>query len=195
MLFRSGDDGKIAFQADHAFPVPTTQWAGPVATECAARIPADAVPGTRYEMRVGMYVKGGARAVMAGACDTEQRARLGTVTVTETGFDWAPVEEAADSWVARTNPERRIVPFGDLRTNGTLTVEKADGHWTVTPFPGAAPCTLLFPAKTDTPPPTAAALDADGKTLTEAPLRREGEHWALDCAPGFEKYRVERAGE
>jgi len=189
-----GDDGEIAFQADHAFPVPATQWTGPMATECAARIPADAAPGTRYEMRGGMYVKGGARAVMAGACDAEQRARLGTVTVTETGFDWAPVEETADPWVARTNPERRIVPFGDLRTNGTLTVEKTEGRWTVTPFPGTAPCTLLFKAQGETPPPTAAALDADGKTITEAPLRREGDAWALDCAPGVEKYQIRPVG-
>ena len=36
--------------------------------------------------------------------------------------------------------------------------------------------------------------DADGKTVTEAPLRREGEHWALDCAPGMEKYRVRPSG-
>ncbi len=183
--------GKIVFQADHAFPVPATQWTGPTATQFAAKIPENAAPGTRYELRVGVWDPGAGRGVMAETCDNERRARLGTVTVTGTGFDWTPVEEKPDPYLARVNPERRMIDFGSVRTNGAVLFS----YNTITPLADSKAFTVIFKASppSEGEPDTLIARDAEDNELSVVPLRREGDWLTLECTPGVHHYsRPER---
>ncbi len=180
------DSGKIAFQADHAFPVPATQWTGPVTTQFSAKIPETAAPGTRYELRVGVWDPGAARGVMAGTCDNERRARLGTITVTEVGSNWTPNEEKPDPYLARMNPGRRMVDFGKVRTNGAVLLEQGritplshDGPFTlmrkVAPYQDERPCTLI-------------AEDVQDNQLRTVQFRQEGDWLVLEITPDVHHY-------
>jgi hypothetical protein len=184
------DKGKIAFQADHAFDTPTTHWTGPATTQFAATIPENAAPGMRYELRVGVWDPGAGRGIMAGTCDNERRARLGTVVVKAEGFDWEPVEEKPDPYLGRTNTERRMIDFGDVKTNGALTMVAAKGKWTVVPLPGGGPFTVIF--KADFPaeqrPVTFSAQNAEGKEVDAVQLRQDGDWWLLECTPEVCRY-------
>ena len=184
------DAGKIAFQADHAFSTPATQWTGPVTTQFSAKIPDGAVLGTKYELCVGAWDAGSGRAVMAGTCDSERRARLGTVVVEADGFDWEPVEAKPDPYLARMNPERRIIDFGVVRTNGALSVS----GYHITPLPGVGPFTVMYKAASppDEKPATVVAQDAEGKALKTVPLRRDGDWWVLECTPDVHHYYLSR---
>ena len=129
---------------------------------------------------------------MAGTCDSERRTRLGTVTVTETGVDWQPVEEKPDPYLARMNSERRMVDVEGIRTNGALSIEVSLKHdkYLFTPLPGQGPFTVMF--KTNYPskrlPNAVFAKNTDGKEIGTVPLRQDGDWWVLECSPDVHHY-------
>jgi hypothetical protein len=184
------DAGKIAFQADHAFPVPTTQWTAPVATQFAVKIPESAAPGTRYELRVGVWDTGAGRGTMTGPCDSERRTRLGTVVVKADGFDWEPVDEKPDPYLARINLERKMIDFGRVKTDGALSMSGLYGWYSITPLPCGGPFTAMFKATfpPERLPATVIAEDAEGKSIRTIPLRQDGDWWVLECTPDVHSY-------
>jgi len=184
------DTGKIAFQADHAFPVPTTQWTAPVTTQFAVKIPENAAPGTRYELRVGVWDPAGGRGAMAGTCDSERRARLGTVVAKADGFDWEPVEERPDPYLARINSERKMIDFGSVKTNGALSMSALYDRYSITPLPCGGLFTVMFKATfpPEKLPATVVAEDAEGRELRTIPLRQDGDWWVLECTPDMHSY-------
>ncbi len=180
------ESGKIAFQADHAFATPASQWTGPVTTQFAAKIPETAAVGTKYELRVGVWEPGGARGGMAGTTDGERRTRLGTVTVTETGFDWIPIEQKTDPYLTRLNMEGKMVDFGRVKTNGAVLLELGR----ITPLTHDKPFTLMrkIAPYQDEHPCTLIAEDAEGNQLHMVEFRQKGDWLMLEITPDVHHY-------
>lgn len=113
-------EGNIAFQADHGFAVPTTQWSGPVESRGVAHIPAETPAGARFAVYAGLWEPGHGRRKLAVSGDDPLRALLGTVTVTGDGFDWEAATEQPNPLLARMNPEGKMMDMLGMRTNGAV---------------------------------------------------------------------------
>lgn len=136
-------DGNIAFQADHGFAVPTTQWSGPVESRGVAHIPADAPAGAKYEVYAGLWEPGHGRRKLDVVSDDQYRALLGTVTVTEEGIDWEAATEQPDPLLARMNPEGKMMDMLGMRTNGAaLAFTLGNGKRGVAALPQGGPFQL-----------------------------------------------------
>ena len=186
--------GKIAFQAHQAFATPPTQWTGPAATTGAGRIPEGTPPGTRFEIRAGLFLPGGARCPMAGPCDGERRVRLGALVTGADGVAWEPPAAEPDPLLARMNPERRVVDFGPVRTNGAVTVNHVlgeDSPLRVEPAAEGGPLfTLhlspsLFGGKV-----AAAQATSGGGGEGAVSLSEEGGWLVMACDPAVDSYAV-----
>jgi hypothetical protein len=82
----------IRFQGDHRPPVPTTEWQGEVKTTAQMKIPAGTPPGTRFEIRAGLYdPRTGRRYPLAGPEDGNFGQRLGAFVMPADGEQTATV--------------------------------------------------------------------------------------------------------
>ena len=145
----SAQDGSenIRFQQDHALTKPTSRWAdGETVTDgpWEISVPADAPPGD-YVWTVGLYAPGGGRLTLQGQADAHSRIVLGTLHVASDALSFTPVPPAART-NAPVNSQNRVLDFGAIRTNGSVSVRREGRDWALRPFPRDRSFTVLMSA-------------------------------------------------
>jgi hypothetical protein len=135
----------IAFQQDHQPAAPTSQWkVGSTVVDGPYEITVpSSAPGDSFKFSTGLFAAGGARVPLLGRRDGNDRAVLGTITVSAngqvafrrdtTGDEQMKHEDAL--YIERMNPERQAVDFGSVITNGAVRVSREGGAVEVIPLP------------------------------------------------------------
>jgi len=191
--------GEILFQGDHDAPVPTTQWQGVVSSTARLVLPKDATAGTAFELRVGLYVSGGARVPIEGTDDGQTRIRLGTLMLVGDGariddVTWNPRPTEPDPLAERFNVTRKAIRFGGIITDGACRVAVADDAVVVTPLPESPSFAvrLNYDAMgwTGAVAGRAEALAEDGSVVETIAVRGRGREIGLPCAADVFAYRL-----
>ncbi|NIA12447.1 MAG: hypothetical protein GWP08_00095 [Nitrospiraceae bacterium] len=189
------DKGDILFQADHAPPIPTTQWDGVVRSVGKGKIPEDFKPGDTVGLRAGLWHPDAGVAPLTGSLDDRSRLRLGTVTIDGEGdriegLTWTPPPAYVDPLLARSNPEGTPINFGNVRTDGACRIATEGDTLLITPLPDSPTfdIRLTGPYASFT---HAVALDEDGNELGTASLAKDGQDLVLRCERKAFVYRLE----
>jgi hypothetical protein len=191
-------DGEIAFQlAQDPSPLRASRQ-GAIAAVARGRVPDGVAPGTTFELRAGLYHPGGGpRLRLDGPDDGDRRVRLGRIRVREDGLEWAPQPAVVDPASARQNPTGRVVDFGPIATAGGVRVVREGANLVVTPLPSGrverALDVRLRPDALGWSPAGAVTVEAiaeDGRVLSRAAARREGDSLVVPGAPGAFQYRL-----
>lgn len=140
---RAPGPDQIVFQNDHALPKPVAQWkAGETIADGPheVAVPADAPDGD-YDLVIGLFDDTG-RAVLPFRPDGRGRYAIGTLTVKGDAvtfvprkLDAPPAGQGLGPYNGHTNPDRAMVDFGPVATNGCVAIERIYGAWRVTIFP------------------------------------------------------------
>ena len=189
------EKGGLIFQGYGELPKPTTQWQGDIVIPCVASLPSSCGPGQEFEMRVGLYMPDGPRALLDGDADGERRVRLGKIRAeSENRVVWTSFTEKPSPIKMRFNMEEKMVDFGGIVTNGTMQITRDDNGLRVTILPGNRAFTL----KLDTHQipfnvsgiVTAALLSEEGAVLRSVPIQREERFLVLEIEPSAFAYRL-----
>jgi len=196
----------IAFQQDHHLPVPTSRWkVGSTVVDGPYEItvPSNA-PGDSFKLTIGLFAAGGARLPLLGPRDGNDRAVLGTITVSANGQVALRRDTTGDEqmkhedslYIERMNPERQAVDFGSVITNGAVRVSRKGGAVEVIPLPrDAAFDVALRLSRWELPAGNTArarALAADGRDLGQVRCAvKDGELTLRVGRPGAAKYVIE----
>ena len=177
---KTGD--KILFQNDHALARPTSSWKrGAIETDGphTVALPAD-LPDGDYGVRIGLLEPDGARVNLQGTSDGTSRIRLGTLSVHGPQIGFTPEAKALDTkddiYQQRLNAEGKVVDFGDVRTNGSVLIERDGDEWVLRTLPRDKDFTLQLSAQRFGRPKTVRCIG--GATTTIAP-QVAGDWWTL----------------
>ena len=137
------EQGEILFQASQD-PEPLNKARqGTIVADARGHVPVATKPGDEFDLLVGLYdPAGGGRLTLSGPLTDDQRVRLGKLRVEGdgekvTGLAWKPHEEtAADPYLARLNPERTPVDFGEVTTAGGVRLRPLAESLVITILPG-----------------------------------------------------------
>jgi acyl dehydratase len=166
-------------------------------------VPSNA-PGDSFKLTIGLFAAGGARLPLLGPRDGNDRAILGTITVSAngqvalrrdtTGDEQMKHEDAL--YIERMNPERQAVNFGSVITNGAVRVSRKGGAVEVIPLPrDAAFDVALRLSRWELPAGNTArarALAADGRDLGQVRCAvKDGKLTLRVGQPGAAKYVIE----
>lgn len=135
--------GKIQFQDDHPLSGASSSWNagaklldGPHETHLT-----DALPDGDYDVRIGLYRPDVGRLILQGPNDGENRIEAGTLSVRKSGhtITFAPALPAAegddDIYMHRLNASGQVLDFGDVRTDGSILVQREGDEWVLRPMP------------------------------------------------------------
>lgn len=191
-LPREAGDEKIRFQQDHAPAVPTRQWkAGSAILDgpYAIRIPENIADGD-YEWTTGLFPEGGgSRLALEGVDDGHGRIVLGVLHVRQNGtrIEFNPERGRGSArlqaYRGHLNEDRRLVDFGDVRTNGTVWMRREGNLWTMRSMPGSAPCVVDLEAGRFGRPRRVERMGSSGPSAV--PPTRAGGFWRITLDPGF----------
>ena len=187
--------GKILFQADHKFATPTTQWHGVIQSAPVCEIPKTLQSGDTVELRVGLWRPDLGQRPIQGFSDDQGRVRLGTLKIDGDSVAWTPLVAPPDPLLARMNPEKKMIDFGIVKTDGAVRITRDGSTHLLTPLPGCPAFTVRLDKKCawlkdNALPRQAECLSEDGKALHAVPLKEEGDVFVLSCEPGVFAYRL-----
>ncbi len=191
--FVDAKDGSIRFQNDHNLPRSATEWKkgalvkdGPY----TIKLPDD-LPDGDYDVRVGLLGRTGDRLSLQGASDGSSRIRLGTVKVSNRGQDiaFAPETIAPDKgneiYQHRLNASGKVIDFGDVRTNGSVLVQREGDEWVLRALPRDKEFSLQVLAARFGRPGNVRCVDGAAPTMTP---QANGNWWSLKLN-GAREYR------
>lgn len=174
------EEESIRFQGDHRPPVPTTEWHGEVITTAQMKVPAGTPPGSRFEIRAGLYdPRTGRRYPLTGLDDGNFGQRLGTFVVPAEGEQtasvmWSSPEDGANP---RVNLAAAPIDFGGVVTAGGCRIEKDGKGLRVIALPSSAAFDVRIDWAAlpwDLPPPTRIEyLDSAGVVRRTSPALPE----------------------
>jgi hypothetical protein len=135
--------GKIQFQDDHPLSGASSSWnAGAKLLDGPHEIHlTDALPDGDYDVRIGLYRPDVGRLILQGPNDGENRIEAGTLSVRKSGqtITFAPALPAAegddDIYMHRLNASGQVLDFGDVRTDGSILVQREGDEWVLRPMP------------------------------------------------------------
>jgi hypothetical protein len=172
----------IAFQNDHALPRATSTWKTGETLHDGPhdiRLPAD-LPDGDYSLRVGLYLPTLGRLALQGNDDGENRIRLGTIRVLQSGqqitFESETVSNTDDIYQRDLNPAANVLDFGDVRTSGSILVRREGGEWVLRALPRAGDFMVELGGERFGQP--ASVRCVGGSAPTELP-ETEGDWWRL----------------
>lgn len=188
------DEG-IAFQSDHALPVPTTSWkVGDTVVDGPRRLAVKDDPAvTRYGVWVGLYDREGRTPLVRGLSSVQ----VGTVVVEREGavaksvrFEPASPQQMPGSdpapYLEGANLTHRVIDFGEVATNGALVLRRQAEGLEIIPVPLGTVMTVGLPGDIA----SVRALDVAGKGLATPELtRRDGKTW-FETSTGAGRYLV-----
>jgi hypothetical protein len=193
-------DGKIRFQADHTFAVPTTQWQGMVRSSAVTLIPSDLKPGDSVELRVGLWRSDLGRRPLQGPNDGEMRVRLGAVKLEGkedqlTDMKWIPLEPTPDPVLARMNHEKKLIVFGPVKTDSACRITFEESTLRLTPLPNGPAFTVYLDKEFvrfghTTGPTQVECVAQDGSVMRVESLKEENDAFVLKCEPSVFAYRL-----
>ena len=135
-----GAGGDIVFQQDHDLARPTSSWkAGETATDGPwnITIPPALAPGD-YAWTIGLFASTGQRIRLQGLIDAQDRIVLGVLHLSADGtVSFTPTIPAERP--LPVNREARVIDFGTIRTNGSVSVERDGADWVLRAFPANRP--------------------------------------------------------
>ena len=170
----------VAFQADHSFALPTSQWApGQVVNDT---FQFSMPPGMRdgsYSVRIGLY-SSVERSLLLGTSDGGRRYILGILTVQNSErrltFSVQPMSFPAPQ--NRLNSAGAVVDFGNIQTDGMVSLVHDGDQWVLRVYPQYRQVVVRL-NKSSFPEPTAVSCDARG-TITRQPLQ-VGQYWQISA--------------
>jgi hypothetical protein len=124
--------GVIRFQGDHTPPQPANTWQGSILTRVTVEAPAQFSLGSQFMLGVGLYSPGaGQRFLPEGPDDGAGRIRLGSITLGERAVTFEAFVPPPDPWLARVNPEKKLIDFpGGVTTNAAMRLSPVgDSLW------------------------------------------------------------------
>ncbi len=132
----------IAFQQDHELPRPNTWQPGQTVTDGPYEVTVpDNVPDGSYRIMIGLYNEGG-RAVLPYKADARGRCEIGTLTLhggrvtgTPRHLDPRVPRAKRGPYHGHTNPEKAVLDFGEVATNGCIAAYRRNGGWWITVWP------------------------------------------------------------
>jgi len=194
---------EIAFQATFDAQRFQQQRTGRIEMSATAALPDTLGVGEVLELRVGLYspTRGGPRLALLGTDDGERRIRLGVVKLTGqadrvTGIRWEPLPAAVDPYLARQNPEGKLVNFGSVRTAGGCRLVRQEKTLLLVPLPDSGSVRSRFELAWERlpwqlPAPThIESLGEDGRVLRRVSIGASGP--VIECEPDVFAYRLVR---
>lgn len=175
----TASNGGIVAQADHSLPIPSSLWVpgqmvfdGPT----LFKIPTSVPDGT-YSIRLGLWdPKTGRRANLYGIDDGTGRYEVGMLQISNGGTKVAFVALPPLPADPRLNAAGSLLDFGDVQTDGMISLTKVDGKWVLRPFPRYREFTVLL--KTSRFPQPSSIDATDGPEGIVVPIPK-GDYWAL----------------
>ncbi len=179
----------IAFQNDHGLPKPVTQWkAGETLTDGPhdVTIPDDVKDGT-YTVTIGLHRPGTGRSILPTACDARGRCPIGKltlkgdkVTCTPTPAVRKTMDDDPGPYDGHTNPQREVLHFGKVATNGCVMIRPMFRSWRVTIYPREKPFTVRlnmaeFPVEGKTGPWKVHMLNSNSRDYGPVEYRTDGD--------------------
>ena len=172
--------GKILFQGDHDGPHPTTS--------VVVHVPDSIKAGQYFELRVGLYAKGGSRASLAGLNDDQHRLRLAAMEWTGAAVSWKPLTAPEDPFPARFNTQGRPIAFASLTTTGAVRVTKEAQGTVLTPLPGGGPFEIRL--HVGKPPREVETLNESREVISRSAARFENGVVVIAREPSVFAYRI-----
>ena len=194
------DKGDILFQADGRPQPPTNEWQDAAVTTGRGVVPANLKPGDVVELQAGLWKPGDRRRPLQNNVHGDASVRLARVQLEGdsgalTGFAIAPIPSEQDEWLARMNPDGRMVDFDGVITDGACRIKREDNGWTVTPLPDSPAFTVRFtvPNNRETYMPAPTHLEAISHTGKRniIPFVKQDHYIVIKCEPDVFAYRVE----
>jgi hypothetical protein len=143
------------------------------------RLPGNLADGD-YSVRVGLYQPALGRLALQGKDDGEDRIRVGTVHVRQSGQEITFEAETAvsneDIYQQDVNPEGKVLDFGDARTSGSVLVRREEGDWVMRALPRGGDFIIELDGARFGRPTTVRCVD--GSSATVLPETR-GKWWRL----------------
>jgi hypothetical protein len=173
----SSNDG-IVFQGDF-YPTPsTTNWQtgnnitnGPLTVTLGSSVP----DGT-YSIRIGLYdAATGTRLVLGGNNDGNNRYIIGYVTVSNNGTS-VSFTAPTTTTDARLNAAGSVVDFGDIQTDGMVSIRQENGNWVLRPFPRYRNFTVRIKDSAFAAP---SVVTTAGSTTGTVIPQTSGSYWTL----------------
>lgn len=174
----------ILFQQDHLLQTPTSSWhVGETISDgpFTVQLPAQLADG-EYAWRIGLYDQtDGSRLPLFGRSNSEHRVILGTLTLRDHGkvITFTPTPEPEDTTPAddqHINMMDKVIDFGTLRTNGSISLTRDGDDWVLRTLPRNRAFTLELNTKYLAAPREIRCQD--GATTTIVPVQH-GEWWSL----------------
>jgi hypothetical protein len=137
-----------------------------------------------YLWEIALVTAGNERVPLDGYCDGQQRVRLGHLVVRDDGKSLAfrPVDdvEPRSAWQTRhLNVEGRVIDFGPLNTDGSISLRREGDAWQLRTMPRDRRFTLQFDSDAVVPPASVTAQMSDGAHQTITP-HVENRHWNIE---------------
>lgn len=181
--FLTPQKDKIAFQQDHALPIPTNRWERGMMVEdgpYTIQVPEDA-EGI-FPVYLGLYNKQG-RVVLGNGKDSFL---VGRLEIRRQGkeislrFHPAKEEDLLSKYLARLNREGKRIDFGKVITDGCLRIEKGESKLRIIPVPIGRECLVglrlgYFKKDWEKGKVRVIAFDKDGRELGRVESKIEGE--------------------
>ncbi len=170
----------------HAPATPTRAWqVGRQAVDGPHEVALpEALGDGEYLWEIALVAPDNRRLPLDGYCDGQQRVRLGHLSVRDDGQTLAfrPVQDVPprSAWQTRhLNRDGRVINFGPLSTDGSISLQREGGAWHLHALPRDRPFQLLFDAAAVAQPASVIAEAADGSRQAITP-RATGGRWGLE---------------
>jgi hypothetical protein len=189
-------NGDILAQQDHPLSQPTAQWqSGQTISDgpWTITLPQGLKDG-HYEWLIGLYdpKNGGERVSLQGMDDGASRIRLGILRVSNDGAELSfaaetnrPVPEPGEWRRQHLNLAGKVIDFGDVRTDGSVWLNREQGFWRLQVWPRNRPFALELSARRFGKP---AEVVCDGGSSPQSLPVQNGLHWRLPLN-GAREYR------
>jgi hypothetical protein len=133
----------ILFQQDHALAVPTSRWQSGATVNDGPhtlRLPPEVKDGD-YQWLIGLWQPGEERPALAGAADRHGRMRLGVLRMRDGGktVQFEPERDTGEArlqqYRAHLNEANRVIDFGTVRTDGSVSIHRDGAGWVLQTWP------------------------------------------------------------
>lgn len=148
---RTGEE-VICFQDDHKIPSSLWQVGRTVPDGPRDISVPEGIADGDYACWVGFYKPDWARLSIKGGDNAGRRVFLGTVHVSDGGntITFAPQtlpdSRQREMLQRHLNLADKVIDFGDVRTNGSISIRREGGDWVLTPMPREKPFTIQLKA-------------------------------------------------
>jgi hypothetical protein len=172
------------FQEDHQPSPATSMWqVGQKVSDGPMRVTIpSSVPDGSYSIRVGLYdPTTGERLLLCGNNDGTERYIVGYLTVRGGGTQVSFTAMAPPANDPRLNAAGTVVNFGEVQTDGMISITQKNGRWVLRPYPRYRNFIVLLNT-TNFPMPTIVHASG-GSSSTVIPVA-QGAYWKIPLNGG-----------